>query len=206
MAGINSDEAKWDRIYLSRTEQPAQPDKMLMSLEHLLPRTGRALDLACGTGGNSLWLAARGLDVDAWDISDVALEQLTTAAQSQGLALSTRKVDLNLTSPPEETWDLIVVNRFLDRDLAAAIAAALAEGGLLFYQTFTREKVNEGGPRQKDYLLEPSELLALFPTLRVLVFHDEGTVGDTSRGLRNLSCLLACRARHSDHPGTERRH
>ncbi len=198
MAGDNSDEAKWDKIYQSRPGQRPQPDKMLMSFEHLLPRTGKALDLACGVGGNALWLAARGLEVDAWDISGVALEQLSTAAQLQGFGLNTRKIDLNQTSPPEETWDLIVVTRFLDRDLAAAIAAALTPGGLLFYQTFTREKVNEGAPRhsprQKDYLLEPNELLALFPTLQVLVFHDEGTVGDVSLGLRNQSCLLAYRA------------
>jgi tellurite methyltransferase len=193
MSRNESDESRWDRTYSGRPKDHPQPDPTLVSVDHLLPTKGRALDLACGVGGNALWLAARGLKVDAWDISGVALTQLTAAARTKGLEINTRKVDLNQTLPAAGAWDLIVVNRFLDRSLAGPISAALTEGGILFYQTFTRERVVPGGPGNPDFLLRPNELLTLFPTLHVLLFHDEAAVGDTGRGLRNQSCLVACR-------------
>jgi tellurite methyltransferase len=45
-----------------------------------LPDDGRALDLACGLGGNSILLAQQGLKVDAWDIADVPVAALQELA------------------------------------------------------------------------------------------------------------------------------
>ncbi len=65
--------------------------------------------------------------------------------------------------------------RFLFRTLAPAIEAALAPGGLLLYETFTRDQARlDGGPRNPQFLLEPGELRSLFPGLEVLAY-EEGT-------------------------------
>ena len=55
----------------------------------LLLTTGRALDVACGTGGQSVWLARRGLDVVALDASDVAVGLATAAAAAGSLSHQT---------------------------------------------------------------------------------------------------------------------
>ena len=60
----------------------------------LVQTSGLALDIACGQGTNALALAALGMEVDAWDISAVAIEQLKDAAHRQRLAVNARIVDI----------------------------------------------------------------------------------------------------------------
>ncbi|WP_240905903.1 hypothetical protein [Thiorhodococcus mannitoliphagus] len=71
------------------------------------------------------------------------------------------------------------------------MAAALRPGGLLLYQTFSREAVTDRGPSNPDYRLAPNELLRLFPGLIVRAYRDEGCVGDTRRGTRDIAFLVA---------------
>ena len=157
------------------------------------PPRAASLDLACGLGGNALWLAERGLEVSAWDLSPVAIERLRSSALSLGLTLDAVVRDVVADPPPAARFDLIVVTHFLERLLAPAIASALKPGGLLCYQTFVRESVSTRGPANPAYRLAPNELLHLFPGLRVCVYRDEGRVGDLSLGLRDLALLIARR-------------
>ncbi|MGB5200409.1 MAG: SAM-dependent methyltransferase, partial [Sedimenticolaceae bacterium] len=70
---------------------------------------------------------------------------------------------------------------------------ALRPGGLLFYQTFTRERVDDDGPSTARFRLETNELLRLFPGLILRFYRDEGRVGDTARGFRNYAQMIAQR-------------
>jgi hypothetical protein len=81
--------------------------------------------------------------------------------------------------------------RFLDRDLAPEIAAALRPGGLLFYETFTREGAGGRGPSNPAYRLAANELLGLFPGLVVRGYREEGRLADTASGLGDLALLVA---------------
>jgi hypothetical protein len=86
---------------------------------------------------------------------------------------------------------VIAVSRFLDRGITGAIAAALRPGGLLFYQTFTKARVDASGPKGDRYRLDDNELLRLFSGLRVRVYREESLLGDWGRGLRNQALLIA---------------
>ena len=87
------------------------------------------------------------------------------------------------------------MSNYLDRGICDALVNAIAPGGLLFYQTFVQDKANpEVGPQNPDYLLSSNELLALFSDLTVLVFSDQGCQGDTEKGIRNQSFLVAQRS------------
>ena len=164
-----------------------------MDHPHLLPTAGNALDLACGLGANGLLLAQRGLETLAWDLSPVAVEKLNAEAARRGVALRAEARDVAAQPPEAERFDVVVVAHFLDRALCPAIAAALRPGGLLFYQTFTRARVDERGPSNDDFRLGENELLQLFPGLTLLHYHEEGLVGDTGQGLRNVAQLIARR-------------
>ncbi len=188
-------QVKWDRIYTGEVEQSVAACRALSSHIHLLPARGDALDLACGRGGNALYLAAYGLATRAWDISRIAIQALAEQANQRRLALITEQRDVTIDPPTPESFDVIVVSRFLDRTLAPAISAALRQRGLLFYQTFIREKVTDAGPDNPAYRLAPNELLRLFPALQVLYYHEEGAVGDTRRGFRNEAMLVAQKRR-----------
>lgn len=180
---------KWDRRYGQAAGLP-EPALILREYAHLLPSEGVALDLACGLGASALWLAERGLRVQAWDLSPVAIERLSRLAEASGLPVDARVRDLIAEPPSGEGFDLILVSHFLDRATCPAIAAALRPGGLLYYQTFSREAVSACGPSDPAYRLGPNELLSLFPDLIVRAYRDEGRVGDTSRGTRDLALLV----------------
>ena len=186
--GTDDQREKWDRRYADALETPP-PIAVLTENAHLLPKRGRALDLACGLGGNALYLARRGLHVSAWDLSPVAIAAL--AASARGLDLAAEARDVTAHPPPADRFDVICVGHFLERALCRQIADALRPGGLLFYQTFTRERVDEGGPSTDRFRLETSELLSLFPGLILRFYRDEGCIGDTGRGFRNYAQMVA---------------
>ena len=166
---------------------------MLAENAHLLPRRGRALDLACGLGGNALFLAERGLETVAWDVSAVAIKRLEQYAGSRSLTIETQVRDVVSLPPAPENFDVVVVCRFLDRTLARSLPAALRANGLLYYQTFIQNSFPPQGPRNPNYLLEENELLRLFTDLTVCVYREEGRVGDIALGLRNEAMLVAQR-------------
>ena len=181
---------KWDRRYADALETPP-PIAVLTENAHLLPDRGRALDLACGLGGNALYLARRGLQVSAWDLSPVAVAALVASAGRLDLVAEAR--DVTAQPPPADRFDVICVGHFLERALCPRIADALRPGGLLFYQTFTRERVGDGGPSTVSFRLETNELLRLFPGLILRFYRDEGCIGDTARGFRNYAQMVAQR-------------
>ncbi len=182
---------KWDDRYAAAAAGAAPPLEVLVDNAQLLPAAGRALDLACGLGGSALFLARRGFDTRAWDISQVAIDRLRRAAAALPLAAEVRDV---VADPPEpHSYDVICVGYFLDRGLCPDIAAALRPGGLLFYQTYSLERVDDSGPTSDRYRLAPNELLRLFPDLIVRVYRDEGRCGDARRGFRNRAQLVAQR-------------
>jgi SAM-dependent methyltransferase len=181
---------KWDGIYAQRAAAQTEAAEVLYDHAFLLPPAGSALDLACGLGGNTLLLARSGLTTEAWDISAVALNKLQQRAAAEGLPIQTRCVDIQPDCFAFEGFDVIAISRFLDRAICPAIIDALKPGGLLFYQTYTREKTAAHGPQNPVYLLAENELLQLFSALRIVFYREHGMIGDLAQGLRNEAQLI----------------
>lgn len=180
------DQQKWDKRYQDSTAEPRVASVLADNL-HLLPKSGSALDLACGLGGNALLLARQGLSVEAWDISPVAIEKLN--ARAKGLPIKAQVRDVSNETLPTEQFDVIVVSYFLDRQLAPAIVKALKPGGLLFYQTFNQQQCGRG-PGNPAYRLQDNELLRLFKDLSVRYYREDGTAGDGEQGQRDEARLV----------------
>lgn len=196
MAGAQSVQEKWDGIYRTAAEQVPEACWVLAENAHLLPAGGSALDLACGLGGNALFLAGLGFSTHAWDLSPMAIARLQAAAGRLGLTVAAAVRDVERSEFPRTAFDVIVVSHFLARPLAGSIMAALKPGGLLFYQTFTEEKISENGPSNADFLLAVNELPALFGGLRLVFYREEGRIGDISRGKRNLAYYIGQKHEH----------
>jgi 2-polyprenyl-3-methyl-5-hydroxy-6-metoxy-1,4-benzoquinol methylase len=177
--------SKWNHTYSQPGQAHNSAIPVLSENDFLLPASGTALDLACGLGANAIFLAERGLAVTAWDISVAAIDQLTAYAVQQQLNINASQENITAESFAESRFDVIVVSRFLDRTLSDAIIGALKPDGLLFYQTFTREKTSPKPPNNPDYLLTDNELLALFGTLRVIFYRENALIGNQLRGMRN---------------------
>ena len=184
--------SRWDARYrqTSTTTIPA-PAEVLAENSHLLPATGNALDVACGSGNNALFLAAHGLQTTAWDISPVAIGKLLEFSSTLQLTIDARTRDVEARPPGPQTFDVITVSRFLIRHLAPALITALRPRGLLFYQTFTAIKIDRSGPDNPDFLLAENELLTLFRGLIIRVYREEGRLGNPQLGFRNAALLVA---------------
>jgi len=179
---------KWDEHYKTASHRPAS--RVLLENQHLLPTHGLALEIACGLGNNALLLAKQGMETHAWDISAVGIEQLQNKAQEENLAIIGGVRDAIQDPPAVESFDVIVVTHFLDRTLVPHLLAALRPQGLLFYQTFTKIKVDDTGPKNPDFLLGDNELLSLCQPLHLLAYREEGQLGDVTQGFRNLAMLV----------------
>lgn len=183
-------EEKWNTIYARQTNPSLIPASVLAEHTFLLPETGMALDLACGLGANALLLAEWGLEVQAWDISAVAVEKVQQLAAEKGLEITAKQVAIQKNSLPENSFDVIVITRFLDRTLSHEIIAALKLGGLLFYQTYTLQKITDSPPHNPDFLLAENELLSLFSPLKVIFYQEHGLVGYMEQGERNEALFI----------------
>jgi 2-polyprenyl-3-methyl-5-hydroxy-6-metoxy-1,4-benzoquinol methylase len=184
-----SSKEKWNARYRAATGE-LQAAQVLSENLHLLPDTGRALDLACGLGANALLLAQQGLDVDAWDIADVAVAALQDATCKRQLPVQAEVRDIEAQPPEPETYDVIVVSHFLERDIIPALIQSLKPGGLIFYQTFTQQRVSDRGPQRTQYRLAEQELLQLFSGLQVLFYREEGRIGDVHKGFRDEAMFI----------------
>ncbi len=151
----------------------------------------RALDVACGRGRHSFFLAELGFTVDAWDISEVAVAELSALAEKRDLTIRAKAVDLTLERPPAGRYDVVVVTRYLDRQLFPALEQSLKSGGLLIYETFVADP-KRASSMNPHFLLEPDELPTLVPNLKVLSYEQTSPDSDAGRD-RPQGRLLARR-------------
>jgi SAM-dependent methyltransferase len=145
----------------------APPSDWLQRWAPLLPAGARVLDLACGSGRHVRWLAARDCRVTAVDRDVQALAPLSTIAETVVADLEAGPWPL-----PGRRFDAVLVTNYLWRPLFPALRTALADGGLLIYETFARGQEAYGRPSRPEFLLAPGELLAAAAGLHVLAYED----------------------------------
>ncbi len=185
---------KWNQRYGNNNDAP-RACQILREFTHLLPAEGSSLDLASGLGGNALLLANLGLTTSAWDLSPVGIEKLTALAIQQSTDVDAQVRDVIAQPPSINSFDVIVVSYFLERQLFPALLAALKPSGLLFYETFIADKPIGSGPSNPDYCLKQNELLQQCDGLVIRAYREEGMVGDVALGARNVAMLVGQKAR-----------
>lgn len=146
----------------------------------------RVLDLAAGSGRHSRWLAARGCVVEAVDRDPAALAGLGGCA-----GVSARVADLEGGPWPYAgtLFDGIVVTNYLHRPLFAHLRAALAEGGVLIYETFMAGNERYGRPSNPEFLLRPGELLELAAGLQVVAYEAGRTAAPRAAVVQRLCAV-----------------
>ena len=139
------------------------------------PRGGprRALDVAAGRGRHTIAIARAGFLAFAVDVRFDALRAAAAAAAGARVGVHCWCADLTQHPLPPARFDLVVVARYLQRDLFAALQRTVAPGGVVVYETFTTAQRALGvGPKSPDHLLEPGELRARFDGWRVLAYEE----------------------------------
>ncbi len=194
---MNDERQRWDARYHEDVSlRTLTPSSFLVDRAGLLPRTGRALDVACGAGRHTIFLAEQGLEVAGVDVSPVGLELARSEALKRGLAsrVQLRELDLTTDPLPDGAFDVVICLHYLERKIFEALEARVKPGGLLFFETFTRDQLDfpEAHPRREAYLLVPNELLRAFPSLCVVEYSErEERLTDGRRAV--LARLVAMR-------------
>jgi SAM-dependent methyltransferase len=172
---MEEDRKRWDHKYRGRRFESSQgASSILKKYLRFFPR-GKALDLAAGEGRNAVFLAERGYDMEAVDISKTALDRAKKSGLSRGVRIKTVTADLDTLVIPKEGYDLILDFYFLERRLIPRIKRGLKKEGMVVFETYTTDQRERaaGGPSKTKYLLKPNELLRLFREFHIL-FYREG--------------------------------
>ncbi len=149
------DKTRWDAKHTLK-QMPTDPLPLVTEYASYAP--GReALDIACGNGRHSLYLSKEGFQVEALDISSVAIASL------QGIeGVTAKEVDLDTYQLPRSRYDLIIDTYFLDRRLFPQIIEALTPNGIVILQTFLHHPDNERTSTNPTFRLYPGELEETF--------------------------------------------
>jgi tellurite methyltransferase len=143
-------------------------------MREALPQRPRALDLGCGSGRESVWLALHGCDVDAIDILPDALAKAQGLAGNAGVTIRTICRDLLKGAPAADpSYDLVCTFRFNCRPLFAAIPAMLRPGGWAIIEGFHARDAESGkAGRNAGKLLADGELPLLLPGMELRSYAD----------------------------------
>jgi SAM-dependent methyltransferase len=171
------DAQRWDEMYRSRDQIfSGNPNGVLVAETIDLP-PGQALDVGCGEGADALWLARRGWQVTAVDVSEIALQRAAAAATDIKGRVAWARADLTTTPPPVGAFDLVSIQYFplLRQPGHAALRGlldAVAPGGTLLFATHA---LSDLAPRHAedfdpaDYY-QPDDIAQLLdPTWDVLI-------------------------------------
>ena len=171
---LMTDGPDWDRRYAARG--PLSPREVALpahfrDFAEVFPTAGHAVELACGAGAASVWLAQRGLSVWACDASAVAIAQAEHLAEQCGQAHRCRfeVVDLDAGLPAGDSADVLLCNMFRDPRLDDAIIDRLAVGGVLAIGV-----LSEVGAAPGRFRARPGELVAAFGALELITHGEEG--------------------------------
>lgn len=162
---MKEDALKWNKKHIENP-MPSTPSDLLVSfLPTLLANPSRqVLDIACGNGRNSKFLAQNGFICDSVDISEVALQM------SEGVqGITTIEADLDCFCPNPHHYDVVLNFYFLNRNLFPSIISALKHRGIFLLETFIKEE--DGGNASgiiDEKILNHGEIEEIFKDFNVL--------------------------------------
>jgi 2-polyprenyl-3-methyl-5-hydroxy-6-metoxy-1,4-benzoquinol methylase len=188
-----------DEGYLFGTE----PNAWLREHAGVWESGQRVLCVADGEGRNSVWLARRGLQVDAFDISQVGVDKARRLAAEQGAEVNFQVTDCDAFAWPEAAYDGVaaIFIQFADpalrERLFARIQQCLKPGGTLLLQGYTPKQLEyrTGGPPLLSHLYTEALLREAFAAMHIVELRDyEADVAEGS-GHLGRSALIGLVAR-----------
>jgi tellurite methyltransferase len=171
---MGDDRTRWEARYASGAGRD-DPSDFLVAHAALLH--GRVLDVAAGAGRNAVFLARRGLRVDALDIALGGLRHAQAAARAAGLDVRPVQCDLQQFPLPRAAYDAAVNIRYLQRSLFEPLQRSVKPGGIIVFETFLIDQQTLGHPRNPAFLLQHGELRAAFARCDIVVY-EEGRFHD----------------------------
>jgi len=196
-----ADRQKWDERYASGAYGQRTYPSSFLSEQIQAPRSGHALDIACGAGRNAIYLASCGYSVDAVDISPIGLERAQRSADVAGVEVNWICADLmaedtddipvdDVLPVPHSDYDLIVVFRFVAKELLERLHEYLAPSGFLIVEEHLQTSAEVVGPSSQRFRMAPGQLSQLLAPLQI-VHSFEGEVVEPDGKVAALARVVA---------------
>ena len=190
------DRTKWNERYQDGFyENRPHPCRLLAQwIERF--RGSLALDIACGTGRNSRFLASRGFQVTGLDVSDIALTKARNTVHPNNSQINYLLHDLDDGLPELGNFDLIIVVRYIKRELFPNLDKYLVDGGHLLIEHHIKYDADDrplAGPESPEYRLEPQELKTLVGEMHSL-YEFEGLITDPDGQIAAISQFVGCKS------------
>ena len=172
----------WDERYQQGRHITDRPHPLITSFASRLA-PGRALDVASGTGRHAIWLAEHGWQVTAVDYSRIAIEILRQRCRDKGLAVESVTADLERHEfgIEPESYDLIILCNYLQRDLFATLKSGTRIGGTVIAVIALVDNDPNIRPMNPAYLLNPGELQAEFQGWEIVHSFEGKSAADPHR-------------------------
>ncbi len=188
----NEDRRRWNERYREGAYQSREhPSAVLIEWQDAL-RGNSALDIACGRGRNAIHLASLGFDVDAIDISDIAIQQAVQRANSMDLRVHWITHDLERSLPVEGPYDLILMIRYVNEPLLSTAIKLLAPQGKILVEEHLISDANVIGPTNPRFRVPPESVQRTLGSLEI-EREFEGLVRDPDGSQAALVRVLAQR-------------
>lgn len=178
-----------------------EPNDFLREVAPLLESP--VLCLGEGEGRNAVFLAQRGLEVTAIDLSPKALEKAQRLATERGVRLTTQEADLADFELGQDQWGAVIsiwchLPPWLRARVHQSVTKALKPGGRFVLEAYTPAQLafDTGGPKSLELLFEPEALRADLSGLELERFEAKQRVvqeGDWHRGPSAVVQVLARR-------------
>ena len=166
------DRQKWDQRYAEDSYRKGNPVTLVEDWVDRIPQ-GRALDVACGAGRNSILLAQRGFAVDAIDISAEGLKLGRQHAEGHGLEINWIEHDLDEPYAFDNDYSLILVLWYVDLELIARLTRHLAPGGYLVCEEHLQTDADVVGPGNPDFRVPAGALHDAANGLEILLYEEK---------------------------------
>jgi SAM-dependent methyltransferase len=183
---MQSDKQRWNKRF---KEKPFRDYVEPVVEKYVnLANKGYALDIACGQGRNTHFLADNGFVVDAVDLSDYALSQIR-----EDKNINKIEADLDEYNLEKNKYDLIININYLNRRFFHQIKEALKIGGVVIFETFIIAHGDFDNPQNPEYLLRSNELLHAFIGLEIIYYEERLDIN--LRGEKTKVASLVARKR-----------
>jgi 2-polyprenyl-3-methyl-5-hydroxy-6-metoxy-1,4-benzoquinol methylase len=152
------------------------PNRFLASQQHLFKPGDHVLDVACGEGRNSVWLASFGCNVLGMDVSPLALNKAKQLAADRGVTVTWQEADVRSWQWQPDAFDAVVCIfiQFAEPSqrvrLFSGLQTTLKPGGKLVLQGYTPKQVEykTGGPPQAAHMYTTAMLQDAFASLDIV--------------------------------------
>ena len=176
------DKQRWNKRHV---EKPMRHNvEPIVEKYASLAKVGNALDIACGIGRNTHFLAENGFLVDAVDISDYALGEIKNLSNINKI-----ESDLDSYNLEADKYELVVNINYLNRRFFPQIKDALKSGGVVIFETFIVAHGDFNNPANPEYLLRKNELLHAFIGLDIVYYEEKDEINLRGEKIRVASLV-----------------